>query len=206
MSRTDKDRPWRVQQFDPSLGSYIEHDHRFGECRVETPDNLYRSSWRFGRHHYRNCSKILRGVSYCTKKNPHTRDDIFNWCYNTLTGRACWTYLYDPNTREYIKTQCQGRKEYGRDESIPCVCDDFPEYPTCDVRTSGPHGGYWRWQSGVPKWYTDHHWNNPERVRERDELKKAAALYNAGGWDEDDEFEFDFPNYQHRRSAAWHYH
>ena len=59
------------------------------------------------------------------------------------------------------------------------------------------HGLYWR--DSVPKWFRDHSWYNPERVRERDLLKDAKKLYNG-----DNDLEgFDFRNYQHRHQASW---
>lgn len=38
MSRTDAHRPAWVQKFDPAMPAVVEHDHRRGECRVETLD------------------------------------------------------------------------------------------------------------------------------------------------------------------------
>jgi hypothetical protein len=52
--------------------------------------------------------------------------------------------------------------------------------------------------SNPRKWFIDHRWNNPERVRERDELTDAAKEYRANG-----EVEADFANFQHRHAAQW---
>lgn len=53
----------------------------------------------------------------------------------------------------------------------------------------------------VPKWYVDHTWNNPERVRVRDSLNLAKKWYNGGDNLED----FDFHNEQHRHRSSWYW-
>jgi len=58
---------------------------------------------------------------------------------------------------------------------------------------TSPYGG------SSPKWFTDHVWHNPERRRERDELRAARREYNAHG----DLEGFDFANFQGRHSATW---
>lgn len=59
----------------------------------------------------------------------------------------------------------------------------------------------WGWrsyrQSRVPKWFVDHLWHNPERVRERDDLRALRDEYNRHGDLEDG----DFPSWQARRYA-----
>ena len=114
MSRTDKDRPYRVLLRDETLHPRVRHDHRFGECNVGVFD--YRG--QYGAREWPMCD------------------------------------LYLPNERVY----------------------DSP-----------------------PKWFTDHLWNGPERVRVRDKLGEARKLANAGEMDDD----FDFPNYQARNGAWW---
>jgi hypothetical protein len=51
----------------------------------------------------------------------------------------------------------------------------------------------------VPRWYIDHTWFNPERVRTRDDLGEMAKEYNANGELEDG----DFANHQHRHCSGW---
>jgi hypothetical protein len=53
----------------------------------------------------------------------------------------------------------------------------------------------------MPRWYVEHVWHNPERVRERDSLDKLAKEYNATGGIEDG----DFPNWQARGCASWYW-
>lgn len=53
----------------------------------------------------------------------------------------------------------------------------------------------------VPRWYIEHVWHNPERVRERDQLGKMARQYNAEGELDDG----DFPNYRARHCASWYW-
>lgn len=56
------------------------------------------------------------------------------------------------------------------------------------------------WQPGPPKWYLDHRWNNPERVRVRDTGRKIIAEYRATG-----DSETEIANYQHRHSGCWYW-
>ena len=53
--------------------------------------------------------------------------------------------------------------------------------------------------SRVPRWYIEHVWHNPERVRERDQLGKMVKEYNAMGELDD----ADFPAHQSRHCASW---
>lgn len=95
---------------------------------------------------------------------------------------------------------------------IACDLSDVPvrQYP------NRPRFGYWgycHWDpvwpprsrrrgfsgNAVPKWFIDHVWNGPERVRERDGLKALRDEYNAHGDLEDG----DFPCWQTRSFAKW---
>lgn len=49
-----------------------------------------------------------------------------------------------------------------------------------------------------PRWYVEHRWHNPERVRVRDELRAAAAEWRATG-----DVEHDPAPRQARHSATW---
>lgn len=51
----------------------------------------------------------------------------------------------------------------------------------------------------VPRWYIEHVWHNPERVRVRDDLAKMVKEYNGEGELDDP----DFPNYRARHCAGW---
>lgn len=63
-------------------------------------------------------------------------------------------------------------------------------------RTTDYHYG-----KSVPKWYIDHTWNNPQRVRVRDSLNLAKQWYNGG----DDLEDFDPPNEQHHHRSSWYW-
>lgn len=97
-------------------------------------------------------------------------------------------------------------------EIHPCDLPDVPirQYP------NRPRYGRWatcRWDyvwpwrygrrsyrhGGVPKWFVDHVWNGPERLRERDGLRALRDEYNAYGDLEDG----DFPCWQTRSYARW---
>lgn len=201
MSRTDKDRPSYVKRFDETLGSYVQHNHRSGECRVETFDQArawaggYRGSWR----HYRRCKKREVVTYLCTPQNPEERHSP-----GSYRRVKCWSRQWVGSSTYdwgYVKLQCPGHRKQVIHPEIPCSCDEpRPEPPTCDWAT-GSAAGYAWWRHGVPKWYIDNNWNNPERVRERDDLREAVKLANAGELDDD----FDFPNFQHGQRAGWHW-
>lgn len=53
----------------------------------------------------------------------------------------------------------------------------------------------------VPRWYVQHVWDNAERVRERDGLRKMVKEYNSNA----DLADGDFPNWQHRHCATWYW-
>lgn len=50
----------------------------------------------------------------------------------------------------------------------------------------------------APKWYVDHVWTEPERVRVRDKLGETIKEYRANV-----DTENEFQNYHHRHSAKW---
>lgn len=196
MSRTDKDRPYAVRLRDETDGSYIDHDHRNGECIVE-PDSIRYLEFRRRQH---NCNKRLIGEWFCTKKNPVRLP--YNRAFFIFFTRECWASWRSADGH-WLSRQCVGHRDVSYEPEIPCKCDNYPPMATCDYTVPDPHYIGYR-ECGVPKWFIDHTWNNPERVRERDELKKAVALYNGGDW-EDEDFDFDFPNHQHRHGAGWYY-
>lgn len=196
MSRTDKDRPYVVRLRDETDGSYIVHDHRHGECIVE-PESIRYLEFRRRQH---NCNKRLIGEWFCTKKNPVRN----RWSIWLRAGVGCWA-SWQAADGHWLATQCVGHRDVSYEPEIPCKCDDYPPMPTCYPTMIGANRQRWWRTGGVPKWYTDARWTNPERTRERTELKKAAALYNGGDWDDEDDFDFDFPNMQHRQRAGSYY-
>lgn len=54
--------------------------------------------------------------------------------------------------------------------------------------------------SSCPAWYCHATWWQPERVRERDDLRMMAREYNTYG---DLEEDGDFPNTQHHHRSSW---
>lgn len=50
----------------------------------------------------------------------------------------------------------------------------------------------------IPKWFIDHVWNNPARVRTRDECRKAVKEYRANG-----EVDVEPTIDQHHHGAGW---
>jgi hypothetical protein len=179
---------------DETLGSRIRHDHRTGECIIG--DGPW---WIVNRKHRHNCNKRVTGTWFCTKKNPDPyRDYKPHWLVH-----GCWEAWRDVNTGELVRTQCKGHRVYSYEPENHCVCDEWPPVPTCDYELADWAEPHWYSRPG-PKWYRDHIWQNPERVRERDELRKAAAIYNGGDWDDED-FDFDFPNHNHRHQSKWYW-
>lgn len=190
MSRTDKDRPYWVRVLDYNL---IDHDHRDGKCIISDDR---RERWSMHRHHYRTCKKRVEVVEYCTKKDPH-RD----W-----NGQTCWKYVCDEDIPDAWKREhhgcqkmrrvgCIGHKKIERDNSIPCICDDFVR-PTCFRSMPYPEGRYT--YGGVPSWFVREVYHRPERARER-KLRDVMREFNAG----EDIEDYDFENRQARNEARW---
>lgn len=98
---------------------------------------------------------------------------------------------------------------WGRDWSRECTLPDEPvreqyfatKHGHCHWSPMWPSWRQARWRHipPTPKWFVDHHWNNPERVRERDQLGKMVKEFNATGMVADG----DFANYRGRHGARW---
>lgn len=221
MSRTDKDRPWWVRSFQDD--HYIDHDHRKGACIEETLDTakFYNGHHYWRKHHRRSgCTKYVTRTWHCTKRDPYTYGH-YAWYWNTdkryRISQQCWTFRCRcsdiPGRRHssyFIRTtsdgpqycptwgrvQCDGHSETRYDDSIPCICDDWPAQPTCFLKEPGNIGRYTH--GGVPSWFVREHYHRPERNRER-KLDDMRREYNASGDIED----YDFENRQGRNSCRW---
>ena len=212
MSRTDKDRPWWVTNFQDGPELY-DHDHRNGVCIEETLEYAKWAQHRSWRH---TCKKRTTWLEYCTKAEAHAKRSPYR-VYGERNYDKCWTttcdhprYMY--RTRTYHDTwgcpdatrrQCAGHREYGWDASIACSCDDFPPRPTCDRTAVDDRNGTRRWRytwGGVPSEFVRTYYHKPERARERS-LNDYAREYNTYGELEDG----DFDTRQARNSARWLY-
>lgn len=92
---------------------------------------------------------------------------------------------------EPIRFNARMRPGYPHDGWMDCFwMPAWPAYRQCRWLMFG---------KAVPKWFVDHIWNGPERVRVRDGLRNLAREYNSYGDIEDD----DFPNWQARNCARW---
>lgn len=214
MSRTDKDRPWWVTNFQDGPELY-NHDHTTGECIEES---LEYAKWSQTRSLHRNCKKYLTWTEYCTKAEAYAGYKKNRWpIYGERNYGKCWVTScdhrpYDWTTRQHHPTstcpdayrrQCAGHREYRWDYSIPCVCDDYPPKPTCDRIAVDDRNGTRRWRytwGGVPSEFVRTYYHKPERARER-KLRDYAREYNTYGDIEDG----DFDNRQARNSARWLY-
>lgn len=123
-----------------------------------------------------------------------------------------WATWYEPSHHLWCPTGVNRhwQKRNGRVE--PC---NLPERPVrhAGVRTR-VHVGLCTWEpvwprwresrkvfgNTVPRWYVQHVWHNPERVRVRNGLNKIRKFYNSG-----DRGDMDFGNWQHRHGAIWHW-
>lgn len=101
---------------------------------------------------------------------------------------------------------------YRESHHIECRLDwkpcDLPEpndaniyrrYTRCSLEAIRDDGRHW-WMHSPPKWYTDHVWNNPQRVKERDRGRRMIAEYRATG-DVDTEIE----SFQHKHQSKWYW-
>jgi hypothetical protein len=56
------------------------------------------------------------------------------------------------------------------------------------------------WEMAPPKWYIDHTWHNPERVRVRDRGRLIVKDYTANG-----DTDLEIANYQARNRSKYYY-
>lgn len=187
MSRTDKDRPYWVQNAE--IGR-IDHDHRDGECVVQ---DLTEPAHFWRRHHWRHCKKYVTIEWRCTKAEPNRDCRGVRTCW---TGRYVWSDV-PGDSPVFVWTQCVGHSRREKDESIPCTCDDEPDAPTCTLAWSLLAYG----RGAPPKWYRRYSFYGPERQRERAELGEYRKRFNAVGWEAEDEW--DFANRQARSGAKY---
>ena len=217
MSRTDKDRPYRLREYDDG---YIDHDHRSGECRVESREQALMPTWRHMTRHYRNCKKyeivakpcrgaVLSDIIVGRWGAGYKRGACGHACRSLETKRM---HVSDPTT--YWLERVRFFNRYGNDrvrffcaEGVhdervyhadwPCVCDDTPPGSTCDYRLSRADGGGYC-IGGVPTWYCRETYHRPQRREMRDVLNSARRDYNANG-----DTDIEPVNRQARNSAHW---
>lgn len=204
MSRTDKDRPAWIQQYDLTTPASIHHDHTRGRCVEETFEY---SRWRAGHGWSRNhrCWKVQLVEEPC----PHDRkrDSLYRSpCYTLRRRFESWMFLnpmYEDRQLNPFVMEDHVHTRTVRHDDWSCYCDDWPETPTCEYFFDRRYIYYARRYYGVsvPRWYRAHIWYEPERTRERDVLRETAKAYNAG----DDLEDWDFPNFQHRHGAGWYW-
>lgn len=212
MSRTDKDRPWWVKEYQES--NTHEHDHARGECIEQTLElaKFYNGAYTRRTKHYRVCKKRYTHTWTCTKQDPYMYTHYRYWNAKTRyrSGQECWTFrcrctsikgrrhIYSYECPTWGRVQCEGHSEIKHDPSIHCVCDDWPTPATCDW--AGATDAYHRYyvHGGVPTWFVRQRYHRPERARERS-LDEMRREYNIYGDIEDDDFE----NHQARGSARW---
>jgi hypothetical protein len=203
MSKTDKDRPYHVRTF---FEGHIEHDHREGVCRPASMGD----TWRWSTH---NCTRYetieyeCPGFSYGQKFTYNFRSGPAATCYalrrefddeyraiESGDFRASWLL-----SQRWRKTRFCGVTHTYRKFHKDWACETCETRPTCYYWAN--HRPY-RWSvRNVPKWFVDHTWNNPERVRERDTFRNMVKDYNTNFGDA----ELDFDNPQHRHRSRWHW-
>lgn len=125
------------------------------------------------------------------------------WTYATW-----WEPVHHLYCRSYLRRSWQKVDRY-----TPCNLPDRPVRhgggrthrltPRCTWEPVWPryrdmHLLYGR---DMPRWYVEHVWHNPERVRQRDKLGQMVKEYNACGELDDG----DFPNHQARHGAHWYW-
>lgn len=79
MSRTDKDRPYRVK-----LAEYgvVEHDHRFGPCDFDPEDPQRDRDWRRRYKHWVKCNKRVKLTVTC----EHSVQDCVRYSHDWING------------------------------------------------------------------------------------------------------------------------
>lgn len=122
-----------------------------------------------------------------------------------------WATWYEPCHHLYCENYIS--RSWQKVSKQPCNLPERPVrhangrtrvyVPHCTWEPVWPSWREARWLHvhGVPQWYVNHVWNNPERVRVRDRLKQYCKEYNAG----DDLQDWDVPCWQHRHGATWYW-
>lgn len=153
MSDTYNTRPGWVSDFNDGD---IDHDHRFGVCRVETLEQARASAVGAHRHHWRTCPRRTWVISPCSAPEgrcPHTYSGV---CAGH--GRTVLTTVFCP--------VCTARTE-------PATC--LRRVPDGFVANQRRYGA-----GGPPGWYVKHLYHSPMRSNARDTLLGAARDYNSG--------------------------
>lgn len=124
-----------------------------------------------------------------------------------ITGEVESTYTtYSWKTGEKIERTSTKRTGYYGTIDNPCDIEAFDSTRSDGGRYRFRDGrcGYSlpfheaRWHTAPPKWYRDHVYHNPERVRTRDTLLAAKKDWNANG-----DTEIEVEERQGRHSATW---
>lgn len=137
-------------------------------------------------------------MSRTDKDRPYYTDAEWWEPYHYQCGKSYRSYFGTVRTTparrqcdlppEPIIAQYQARRRHnGRG------CSWDPAYPP-----GVDEHGRDRVHVSVPKWFVDHIWNNPSRVRARDECRQAAKEYRASG-----EVDVVPTTDQHRHCAGW---
>jgi len=198
MSKTDKDKPFWVQNLD----NPIEHNHEHGRCVISDDRRDRWSGW--GPRHRRRCNKNVVVEFTCTKDEPYRGRGRWHERTCWILRQVCecpipasWKRESHGCTGRFRPLGCIGHTRTEYHTEIPCVCDDRPEPATCFPEWNST------WHSfcygGVPHWFVREVWHSPERARERETLGRIRREWNEYGDVEDD----DFANYQGRNSARW---
>lgn len=172
MSRTDKDQPDWVRNHDNGV---IDHDHRHGECRVETLEQLRE----------RNVSRRTRRHRRCRKFVPHTwrcGEDLGYYRHDCPSRRA--SFAWDERLERYRyfdgpPPPCPGHEGTRYDPDVPCSCDAVPEPPPCTVAWT-VRTRYYTTSTPPPGWERETLYG-PQRVAVRDVLGELAKEWNATG-------------------------
>lgn len=166
MSDTDKDDPYWVQNY--YIGA-INHDHRAGQCRVETLADARQANTSRARYYSRHLDDCTRRVTETTWCSRHDRD---RFCY-------LWVFDgYDGDCRVYWWKTCEGHTRTFLDHTLPCTCPPLPVRPTCTVAWRL----HFRWfvSTNPPKEWMQAVVYGPARRAVRDTLRDEARAWNAG--------------------------
>ncbi len=194
MSRTDKDRPYRIREF---FGGEVKHDHRNGECVIETFTDA--KAGYLGRYHYSRCNKRSRVPDDCPGAGwGWGQCRIATKAYSELDIYERLRYSRDPSR---FKCDTQHTK-FVYDPDAPCTgCDDIEarRRVTCEYTMPADKRAYYRYASPPPAWFVKHVYHSPMRRDARDVLRGAARDYNTyGETDADEGLEC-----LHQHSAKW---
>ena len=173
VSKTDKTRPWWVQLFDPGVGACVEHDHRFGEGRVES----------FAEKRQRVTSRTVGWWRHERRCERWEVETLFCGVHEGVWGCESSWAAYRANALGLPRPVCPGHTRlYVAHPDVPCEVCDAPDRAPCEMRWPYPYRWEMRHIHGYSVGRASKRLGEKARRRAtRDALRLAAKEWRAEG-------------------------